>query len=341
MTQAPALPSSAAALTGAQRAAVLVIALGVETAGKLLPSLTDDEAERVSIEVARMQSIPGNLVEDVLRLYVEKSSEKVATSRRGGLETARELLRLGLDDARRETVLPRMEAATEGTGFDIVQAVEPARLAAFLNEEHAQTSAVVLAHLSARKAADTLAALAPEVRSDVLRRLSTLGATPNSVLRELDAVLRRQFGPTRGAESMGGVKRAADILTQSGRETGRAVLAGLQGINPDLATQIEDLLFVFEDLMKLPDRSLGRVLNGVDQSVLALALRGCDEALEGRIFASVSERVAAGIREEMELSGSARVADVEDAQRTIVEATLALADSGDIELTEEPEAAVA
>jgi flagellar motor switch protein FliG len=332
---------SADALTGAQRAAVLVIALGVETAGKMLPSLTDDEAERVSIEVARMHSIPGPLVEDVLHAFLSAREVRSTAPVVGGLDTARTLLRTGFDETRQAALIPRLEAATEGTGFDLVQGVDADRLAAFLSAEHPQTAAVVLAHLSARKAADTLAQLPADVRADVVRRLSTLGPTPEHVLRDLDAVLRREFGPTRGPAALGGVKRAADILTQSGKETGRAVLDGLQALDESLATQIEDLLFIFDDLIHMPDRSLSRVLNGIDQSVLALALRGCDEALEARIFASVSERVANGIREEIELSGAARVSDVEDAQRSVVEATLALAEAGEIELRAENEASLA
>ncbi len=337
---APArLPLDAHALTGAQRAAVLVVALGVETASRLLPELTDDEAEQVSIEVARLSRVPGELVESVLEAYRAGAAAPAPAPATGGLDAARAMLREGLGAERAGAVLPRVEAATEGTGFHLLQSVAPERVAAFLADEHPQTAAVVLAHLPARAAATVLAGLPADMRADVVRRLSTLAPLPAESLRELDAALRLHFG-TPPAAVPGGVRRAADILTQAGRDAGRQVLEALQAGTPDLAGQIEDLLFVFDDLATLQPRALSRVLSSVDQSVLARALRGADDALSAQLMAAVSERVAAAIADEIENSPPLRLADVEDAQRLVIEATLALAESGEITLGAEAEAAL-
>ncbi|MEM1118315.1 MAG: flagellar motor switch protein FliG [Bacteroidota bacterium] len=318
-------------LTGAQRAAVLLVSLGVETASQLLAELSDDEVAQVTVEVARLQSVPGAAVEAVLAQYRTAASVPTPATAQGGLETARSILG-GLDGERAKAILPRVEAATEGTGFDLLASVDADRLAAFLGGEHPQTAAVVLSRVKARQAADVLALLPDVVRADVVRRLTSLAEPSPDVLRDLDAALRTAFGASDTEVGPSGAKRAADILTQASRETGRAILETLQAQNPDLATEIEDLLFVFDDLASLSDRDLARVLAGVDQTALAKALRGADEAFRERCFANVSERVSASLREEIELSGPMKVADVEDAQRTVVEVTLSLAEKGDITL---------
>ncbi len=330
------LPSHPDALTGVQRAAVLVIALGVETASTLLPALSDDEVERVSVEVARLERVPGALVTGVLGTYRTALTTAPPAEAAGGLDAARTILRGGLDEARVGAILPRVEAATEGTGFDLLQSVPADELAAFLAAEHPQTAAVVLSHLPARKAADALGHLPTEIRGDVIRRLSTLAPPPAAALAPLDAALRQRFGPGPRAAGTDGVKRAADILTQAGRATGRTVLDHLQTHTPDLASQIEGLLFVFEDLVTLSDRDLARVLAESDQGALALSLHGCDQALSDRVFGCVSERVSAALREEMEMVGSPTEADVEEAQRTVVGAVLGLAEGGQIELQGAP-----
>ncbi len=322
------LPTDADALSGVQRAAVLVIALGVEAASQLLPALDDDEVERVSVEVARLERVPGALVASVLARFQTSAQETPAIQAEGGLAAARTLLG-GLDPARAGAITPRVEAATEGTGFDLAEAAEADALAAFLAAEHPQTAAVVLSRLTARTAADALAALPAETRGDVIRRLSLLSSPPASALVALDAALRQRFGPA-ARTGPGGVKRAADILMQSGRATGRGVLDDLQARTPELAGQIESLLFVFEDLVGLSDRDLARVLSEADQAVLARSLSGAEPEMSSRMFGCVSERVGAAIQEEISLAGDLAPADVEEAQRTVVGTALVLIESGAI-----------
>ncbi|MEO0557938.1 MAG: FliG C-terminal domain-containing protein [Bacteroidota bacterium] len=336
----PPLPLLPDALSGVQRAAIFVIALGVETASKLLPQLNDDEIERVSVEVARLERIPANLVSGVLSQYKSSSATVPEDDVEGGLEAARSMLREGLTEERHGAILPRVEAKTEGTGFDLLESVDAAELAAFLAEEHPQTAAVVLSRLAARKAADTLGKLPTEVRSDVIRRLSLLTDPPASALKALDAALRARFGASAsggGGDGTDGVKRAASILTQAGTTASKPVLEALQADAPELASRIEDLLFDFKDLLHLEARALARILTDVDQGALARALFGCDPALSDRIFENVSERVGNAIREEIEMAGELATEDVEDAQRTVIAVVLGLAESGQISLV--PQAA--
>ncbi|WP_412069073.1 flagellar motor switch protein FliG [Rubrivirga sp. IMCC43871] len=327
--------SSFDALTGTQRAAVLVVALGVETASQLLPALDDDEVERLTVEVARLDRVPATLVADVLAAFAAASGQETPVEAAGGLDAARALLG-GLDGDRAGLIRPRVEAATEGAGFDLVQSVPSTELAEFLAEEHPQAAAVILSRLPARPAADALGHLPEALRGDVIRRLSTLATPPPAALASLDAALRARFGGTRESGPKG-PKRAADILMQSGRATGRAVLDDLQRTDPQLADEIEGMLFVFEDLGRIDPLALGRVLSASDQGALARALSAADADLSDRVFANVSERVGAALREEIEMAGTVAPADVEEAQRAVVAVALELAEAGSISLEPVPE----
>ncbi|GAB5537428.1 MAG: flagellar motor switch protein FliG [Rubricoccaceae bacterium] len=335
----PLIPDT---LSGVQRAAILVIALGVETASKLLPELDDNEIERVSVEVARLERVPANLVASVLTAFKDMSTVAPEPEVTGGLEAARSMLREGLPDERHGSILPRVEAQTEGTGFDLLATVDANELASFLSNEHPQTAAVVLSRLAARKAADTLGKLQEDLRSDVIRRLSLLTDPPALALAALDAALRDRFGArSTSSGKPDGVKHAASILTQAGTTAARPVLEALQAQAPELASRIEDLLFDFKDLLHLEARSLARILTDVDQGTLARALYGCDEALSTRVFANISERVGGAIREEMEMAGTLSTDEVEDAQRTVIAVVLELAEAGQISLAPQPAAAPA
>ena len=188
---------------------------------------------------------------------------------------------------------------------------------------------MVLSRLPARAAAATLERLPEAVRGDVVRRLSTLQATPPAALRDLDAALRRRFAPGAG-DQRDGVRRAADIITQSGRAVGDAILDDIRARTPDLAGQIRDLLFVFEDLHRLDDRDLARVLSECDQSALAKALRGAATDFSERALRCVSDRVGAALLEEIEMVGDQPPAVIEEAQREVVAVVLRLVDEGAI-----------
>ncbi|WP_412061188.1 flagellar motor switch protein FliG [Rubrivirga sp. IMCC45206] len=318
------------ALTGTQRAAVLVVALGVETASQLLPALDDDEVERLTVEVARLDRVPAALVADVLVAFQAAASTAAPVEAAGGLDAARALLG-GLDDDRAGAIRPRLEAATEGAGFDLLKSVPAEDLASFLADEHPQAAAVILSQLPARAAAATLEHLPTDTQGEVIRRLSTLTTPPASALSALDAALRQHFGARR-APRENGVKRVANILTQAGEATGQLILGDLHTRTPELATQIEELLFVFGDLVTLQPRQLAVLLSRVEQPVLACALVGSDEAFKAKVFENVSERVRDGIREEIEMLGSAPKAEVEVARRIVVGMVLEMADAGELSL---------
>ena len=326
-----------ASMSGTRRAAVLLIALGVEAASPILSRLSDDDVEAVSVEIARLQNVSGDQVEAVLGEYHDLALAQSYVSQ-GGAAFARQMLEAALGDERAEDVMMRVEAAMEVSAFHMLQTVELAPLLAFLENEHPQTVALILTQLNTRKASDLIDHLAPDVQREVAVRIANMAAPLPNVLREVEDVIRQYIGSGLGADtgSRGGVERVADILSASSRTTEESIMDGLRERDPELAAAVKALMFVFDDLVHLDDRALQKVLMGVDQKDLVLALKAAPGPLQAKVFQNVSERVAQAVREEIELMGPVAVAQVYDAQARVLEAANALEARGEVTLTRNP-----
>ncbi len=321
-------------LTGAQKSAVLLVALGVEAAGKILKSLRDDEVERISIEIARFRNVSGDVVEAVL---IEYRDMKMAQNyiAQGGSDFAREVLKTALGDRRAEEIMMRVEAAMEVSAFHLLQTVETSQLTNFLLYEHPQTTALILAHLNARKAADILAGFKPQMQSDILVRLATMNKTSPELLRDIEEVIRAQIGSLFGTElsTAGGVEKVAEILNNSSRTSERVLMEAIRESDNDLAMQIKNFMFVFDDLVTISGRDLQRLLMEIEQRDLALALKAASDDLKQKVLENVSERVSQTLLEEMDLMGPVRVSDVDEAQKRILAAAQKLEEEEEITLT--------
>lgn len=321
-------------MTGAQKAAVLLIAMGTQTASKVLKYLQDNEVEKISIEIARTRNISGDVVEAVLLDYRDSTMARDYIAR-GGLQFAREALEAALGSRRAEEILMRVEAAMQVSAFHLLQTVETAQLVNFIQNEHPQTAALILAHLNARKAADIIANLPEESRTEIMYRLATMGKTSPELLRDIEDVIRQHISAVFGAElsASGGVEKVAEILNSSSRTVERAVLEALRERDPELATSVKALMFTFDDLVHISDRDMQRLLTEVDQKDIALALKAASSELKEKILRNVSERAAQMIQEELELMGPVRVRDVDEAQRRILETAQRLEEQEEITLS--------
>lgn len=321
-------------LGGAQKAAVLLIALGVDAAGNVLKRLDDQEVEQISIEIARLRNVSSEVVEMVLTEYHDMAIAQNYIAQ-GGVGYAREALVKALGEERAEEVLMRVEAAMEVSAFHLLQTVETDQLSGYLRKEHPQTAALILSHLNPVKAGDIINRFENELQTEILYRLATMNKTSPDMLNDIESVIRQQLGSVFGAElsSSGGVEKVADILNGVNRSTEKDILGAIEDRDPELAESIKRLMFVFEDLINVHDRDLQRLLTEVDQRDLAMALKAAPDALKDKILGNVSQRVANGIREDLELMGPVRVADVEEAQRTIIDAAQRLEDDDEIVLT--------
>ena len=321
-------------MSGAQRGAVLLIALGVEAASKVLPLLSDEDVERVSVEIARTQNVPGEQVEAVLSEYNDLALARSYVSQ-GGAAFARRMLETALGGDRAEEMMMKVEAAMEVSAFHMLHTVDLAPLMDFLENEHPQTVAVILTQLNPRKAANLIEFLSPDVQREVIYRVATMAAPSPDVLREAEEVIRQQIGAGLGTEtgSRGGAEKVAEILSASTRATERTLMEALRDRAPDLASSVKNLMFVFDDFVHIDPRDLQKVLMQIEQRDLALALKGAPEALQEKIFDNISARVAQTVREEIDVLGSVAVSDVDDAQARILEAAADLESRGEITLS--------
>ncbi|HEX7072024.1 MAG TPA: flagellar motor switch protein FliG [Rhodothermales bacterium] len=307
-------------LNGAQKAAVLLLALGTEAAVKVMQHLGDHEVERISIEIARLKNVSSEVVEHVLVEYRDLAMAQDYIAQ-GGVSFAREVLDAALGPRRAEEIMMRVEAAMEVSAFHLLQTVETVQLTNFLQNEHPQTAALILSRLNPRKSADIVAGLPPELQTEIVYRLATMGKTSPELMRDIEDVIRQQIGSVFGTElsTSGGVEKVAEILNNTSRGAERNIVESLRERDADLANAVKDLMFVFDDLVNLSDRDLQRILVEVEQKDLAFALKATSDKLKEKLIKNVSERAAAMIQEEMELMGPVRVRDVEDAQRRIID----------------------
>ena len=321
-------------LSGAQKTAVLLTSLGVEAASQVLKSLRDDEVERISIEIARLKNIPSDVVEGVLLEFHDLSLAHTYVAQ-SGVSFAREVLSAAMGDNRAEEIMMKVEAATEVSGFHLLQTVETGHLINFLQNEHPQTAALILAHINPRKAAEIIPALPADLQQEIIYRLATMSKTSPQLLREIEEVIRQQIGSVFGGElsTAGGAERVAEILNCTKRNAEQTILSNLRDRDPELATAIKSLMFVFDDLVHVDDRALQRLLMEVEQRDLALALKAAPDELKRKLLDNVSERVAQAIGEELELMGAVRVSEVDEAQHTILEAAQQLEERGEIVLS--------
>lgn len=314
------LVDTAEDLSGIRKAAILLVSLGVETAGNVLQHMKEEDVEEVSIEVARLENIAPDAVEAVLEEYNEMSMAQEYVTQ-GGKSFAEEALRMALGDSRAEQIIMRIEAATEVSGFHQLQTADTDQLSSFLQSEHPQTAALIFSHIHAQKAAEVLGELEEEDQGEILYRLASMEKTSPEFIDDVEEVLKEKMGAVLGSQlsEAGGVEVAAEILNASSRSTERFVLTDLRERDPRLADQIKSIMFTFDDLRFLEGRDLQTLLMEVEQKDLALALKAAPEKLEEKIYRNLSSRVAEMVAEEVELLGRVRVSDVDEAQNAVME----------------------
>jgi flagellar motor switch protein FliG len=328
------LPDTVEELNGAQKSAVLLIALGTETASEVLTHLNDPEVEEISVEIARMRNAPSDIVEDVLLEYrdVVRAQSYVA---QGGVEYAREVLQEAMGPQRAEELMMRVEAAMEVSAFHLLQTVETDQLTNFLRREHPQTAALILAHLNSRKSAEIISKLDEDEQEEVVYRLATIGNTSPEMINDIEDVIRNQLGSVIGAETSaaGGVEKVAEILNTTTRSAEKSILDSLRDRSEELATSIKNLMFVFEDLTKIREEDLQALLMEVDKDDLALALKAASDDLTETIKDNMSDRSVERVEEEIELLGRVRVSDVEEAQHSILDTAQEMEEKEEIVLS--------
>ena len=322
-----------------ERAAVLLIALGVATSAAVLKHLPESEVEGLSIELARMKDVPSDQLQAVIQEFHEMMLARQYVSQ-GGLDYAKQILEKAWGMRRADEILKRIEAATEVSAFYLLQTVDDAQLLSFLQEEHPQTAALILANLKPKQAANILSQLSEELQAEIAYRLATMEKTSPEMVKEIENVLREQLGDVFGADmrSTGGAYAVAEILNSASRAAEKNILDNVRERDPELAIEIANLMFLFEDLVTLSDDSIQKIIKEVDTKILALSLKATSDELQEKIYNNMSGRAGGMLKDELEFLGAVRVSEVEDAQGQILDVVRRLDDAGEIAIARGGEA---
>ena len=318
-------------ISGVQKAAVLLIALGPEKSSQIFKHLKEDEIEELTLEIANTRSITPQLKEDVINEFYEVCLAQQYIAE-GGIGYAKELLEKALGSEKAMDVIGKLTASLQVKPFEFVRKAEASQILNFIQDEHPQTIALILSYLSPQQAALILSALTPDRQADVAKRVATMDRTSPDVIKEVERVLETKLSSLVNQDYtvIGGVDAVVEILNTVDRGTEKHIMETLEIEDPELADEIRKKMFVFEDILMLDDRAIQRVLRDVDNNDLAVALKGSNEQVQEAIFRNLSKRLAAMIKEDMEFMGPVRMKDVEEAQQKIVNIIRKLEDSAEI-----------
>ena len=318
-------------LTPTQKAAIALVAFGTEVSALVLKTLTEEELERLTVEIANLRQVSPELEEKVIRECHDIFMARQYISQ-GGIDFAREILEKAVGDKRAGDILNRLESSLRTSGFNLLKNIDPRQLVNFIQNEHPQTISLILTQLIPQQAAAVLSELPRELQSEVALRVATMEKISPDVLKEVESTLESHFQASAGRDLSvsGGAKTIADILNLIETTAEKNILQAIEAENGALAAEIKNLMFVFDDLVLLDDRGVQRLLKEVETKDLAIALKAASEEVKNKIFANVSERVAVLVKEEMEFMGPMRLSDVETAQQRVVESVRRLEEEGQI-----------
>ena len=321
-------------LNGRQKAAVLCVTLGPENAAEVFKHLSEDVIEQLTVEMARTHDVEVKSTDVVLEEIVEAALARGYLAE-GGRGYARDVLERAVGSDRADEILSKLAGAIEATPFDFLRRTPPDQIWEFLRHEHPQTIAVIVANLPRTElAAKVLQEMPAEEQADAAARIALMGQTSPEVVKEVARVMRKKLDSIVQHEYAvaGGVKSLAEILNSADRTTERNILSHLNEENQELADEVRALLFVFEDILKLDDRSIQLILKEVETKDLALALRRASEEVVEKITGNLSERGGEMLKEEMEYMPPQKRTDVEAAQSKVVAVVRKLEDGGEIDI---------
>ncbi|MGN6329442.1 MAG: flagellar motor switch protein FliG [Rhodanobacter sp.] len=322
-------------MSGAQRAAILLLTLGEEDAAEVLKHLSARDVQAVGSAMAALSGVSREQVEEVLDKLDADMGQQTSLGV-GTEEYIRKILVNALGENKAGGLIDRILLGRSSKGLESLKWMESRAIAEMINQEHPQIIALVLAHLEPDQAAEVLGYLPERVRSDAVMRIATLDGVQPHALNELDEIMERQFsGTTKKLKSanVGGLKAAADILNAMDASRETELMGAIRSHDEALSGRIEDLMFVFEDLADLDDRGMQTLLREVPSGTLITALKGAEPAIREKIFANMSKRAADMMRDDLEVKGPVRLSDVDAAQKEVLVIARKLSDAGQLSLS--------
>lgn len=317
--------------SGREKAAMLLISLGPEKSAEIFKHLKEEEIEQLTLEIANIRTVTPEEKERVMEEFYQicLAQEYIAE---GGIGYAKEILEKALGTQKALDVINKLTVSLQVRPFDFVRKTDPSQLLNFIQKEHSQTIALILAYLKPQQASVILSGLPQEKQADVARRIATMDRTSPEVIKEVERILEKNLSSLviEDYTAAGGVQAIVDILNSVDRGTEKYIMETLEIEDTDLAEEIKKRMFVFEDILTLDNRAIQRFLREVDNNQLAIALKGATEEVQNIIYANMSKRMSEMIKEDIEYMGPVRLKDVEEAQQKIVNIIRKLEDAGEI-----------
>jgi len=318
---------------GVERAAILLMALGEQAAASILQHMTPKEVQRVGSAMANLTNVSTSQVETVMHDFIKTVESQTALGI-GAEEYIRNVMVSALGEEKAGSLMDRILTGTTTKGLEALKWMDPKAVAEIIRLEHPQIIAIVLSYLEGDQSAQVLSLLPERMRPDLLMRIASLDGIHPSALKELDDILEKQFSGNNNVKSssVGGTRTAANILNFIDPSKGSQIMDMIKESDADLGQKIEDLMFVFDNLIEVEDRGIQALLREVSSDSLILALKGADEEIREKIFKNMSKRAAEMLREDLEAKGPVRLSEVEAAQKEILSIARRMAESGEIVL---------
>lgn len=323
--------ATALKLTGKLKAAILLISMGKEASSKVFNHLPEEEIEQLTLAIASINKVDSKEKEEVLKEFHEMCMAQDFLAM-GGIGYAHDVLETALGKERAKQIIQKLTTQLQVKPFDFARRIDAMQIYHFLQNEHPQTIALVLAHLEPQQASMILSSLPDELQSDVARRIATLEQTSPDVIKEVEKILEQKLATTirQDYSVVGGIDSIVSILNGVDRGTEKSILEQLAEKNHELVDEIKKRMFVFEDIINLDRRAIQRIIQEVENQDLMLALKAASPELKDVIYENMSKRMVETFNEEMQYLGPVRVKDVEEAQGRIVSAIRRLEDSGEL-----------
>ena len=320
-------------MSGTKRAAVLMLLLGEQQAAEIIRFLNPKEVQALGGAMVSVADLSQEAVNSVLDEFV-LTIKKQTSLGLGTTDYVEKVLKRALGDDKAASVLGRIMPGQSSKGLDILSWMDARSIAEMIRGEHPQVSAIILSVLENSVAADVLAYLPPESRAEIIQRVASLEVVQPSAMEELEAIMKKQFSNNSSAQSssFGGIKAAAKIMNFTKTALEASVMTSLGELDADLMQKIQDNMFTFDNLVSVDNRGIQVLMRNVEPDLLMIAMKGAGDPVKDKFFGNMSERARGMFRDDMEAKGPLRIADVEEAQKTIMRIARKLSDAGDLVL---------
>ncbi len=318
-------------MSAVDQAAVLLMSLGEQDAAEVLKHMGPKEVQRIGAAMATLANVQQSDVQMVMQNFLDEARTLTGLGM-GADSYIRNMLITALGEDKASSLVDRILLGGNTTGLDTLKWMDPRSVADIIRNEHPQIQAIVIAYLDADQSAEILGYFTEKVRIDIMMRVASLDMVQPSALQELNDILEKQFSGKTGSQNkaMGGYKVAAEIMNNLDGSIESELMDSIKEVDEDMGNQIQDLMFVFENLKDVDDRGIQMLLREVSSEVLIVALKGADATLQEKIFTNMSKRAAELLRDDLEVKGPVRVSEVEQAQKEILTTARRMADAGEI-----------